>query len=569
MRNGWWLAILWLCVGLLPAAAQRTPNLQTAFRSDPLAQALQHESVYVGKSLRSQVDERGLRDLASKAPADRPVKLVVVNQLPESGNVFGSRDLYTRALHTYLNMGRGTLLIRTTKGVSASTNGLQPERITAILQQDAATIQNDPVGGFDRALTDLYAAMDDPNAPLPSASTTTSSTPVTGQATEAEKNLGFLLIIVLPFILFLLFIVWIVRAMGRAAARAGERQAMRQATLPVARLRKEVVDGLSYVDTYLDLLPASPELQANRGLRQDTAALYEQAKTVAQGAQTPQDLGRAEALLEQANQNVAVLKQFIDRATGGTGFAVAIEGTDYRVTPGSSHGATAAAPVLTGMNPADIPPAERAACFFCSRPARISELTPVIIALNGQRRKVLACADDIHSVQRGATPQVRTVMENGKPTAWHRARSYDPYRDYYRTGSYAYYPAYTYYDGYDSGVWDGFLLGSLFSEPAPLVYPVFYGNDGYASNDPIVAALPLDTVDYSPDTTTSSDFFGDNARFDTVDTSSSGSYDSGGSVDFGSSSWDSGSSFDSGGSSDFSSSDSGSSSDFGSSGGDY
>ena len=584
MRNlGWGVLMALLCVGLLPAAAQRKSDpsttsrndantasrndASTAFRNDTLALALKHDSVYVGKTLRSHVDEKALRDMAAKAPKDRPVKLAVVKQLPESGRSFGSRDTYTRALHKYLNMGRGTLMVVTDKGVSASTNGLPPARITTVLKQDAQAIRADPVSGLDRALTDLYDAMDHRTGAVSPAEGTLTAAQFPDSRPQSDGFGGFPLFLLLPVGAFLVFTLGIFGAIFGLFGQKGHKNAMRQAALPVERLRGEVVNGLAYADTYLELLPASPELTANRQLRQNTAALYDQAKSVAQAARQPQDFGRAEALLEQANQNVLSLKQYIDRATGTTGFAVAIDGTDYRVTPATAGGANRAAPVLTGLNPADIPPAERAACFFCSRPARIAELTPVTIALNGQRRKVLACADDVRTVQQGATPQVRTVMESGRPTAWYHARSYDPYRDY----SYvqvSYYPAYTSY-GYGSGMWDGFLLGSLFYEPMPFAYPVFVGNDGYATNESFAAAPPLLTQDNYIGTDNSSDFFGGNSGFDSGGSADfGGGQDSGGgadysgsdnSTDFGGSS-DSG--FDSGGSSDFGGGDSGGS-DFG------
>lgn len=566
MRNWWWGVMALLCLGLLPAAAQRKGDPNTAFRNDPLALALKHDSVYVGRTLRSKIDAKALRDLAGKAPADRPVKLVVVRQLPESGKSFGSRDTYTRALHKYLNMGRGTLMVVTDKGVSASTNGLAPARITAILKQDAQAIQASPLSGLDRALTDLYDAMESRSGAVSPSQGTLTAAQFPDSRPQADGYSSFPYLLLLPAAAFLVFTVGIFGAIFGLFGQKGHKKAMRQAALPVERLRGEVVSGLAYADTYLELLPASPELAAKQQLRQSTAALYDQAKAMAQAARQPQDFGRAEALLEQANQNVLTLKQYIDRATGGTGFAVAVEGTNYRVTPGTANGATLAAPVLTGLNPADIPPAERAACFFCSRPARISDLTPMTIALNGQRRKVLACADDVQTVQRGATPQVRTVMESGRPTAWYHARSYDPYRDYSYVQA-SYFPAYAYYDGYNGGVWDGFLLGSLFCEPTPVAYPVFVGNDGCITNEPFAAAPPLVMQDNSMGMDNSSDFFGSSSGFDSggsVDFG--GGQDSGGGADYGSSDsstdFGSSSSSDSGGSSDFGSSTS-SSSDFG------
>ena len=50
-----------------------------------------------------------------------------------------------------------------------------------------------------------------------------------------------------------------------AGSRAGKkRREMQEALAPVNRLRGEVVNGISYADTYLDLLPDSSEATAAR-----------------------------------------------------------------------------------------------------------------------------------------------------------------------------------------------------------------------------------------------------------------------------------------------------------------
>ena len=193
-------------------------------------------------------------------------------------------------------------------------------------------------------------------------------------------------------------------------------QAMRQAKQPVQLLHGAVVNGIAYADTYLDLLPASSEAEQARGARQQAAGLLDQANALTPTARTVEDYGRLEALLEQANALTRTCHSLIDTATGGTGLAVAVDGTDYKATP-ATHDNTPpdqSAPIIANLRVEDIPANERAACFFCSRPARITDLTPITVAINGQRRKVLACADDVRIIQQGATPKVRSVSAGGE-----------------------------------------------------------------------------------------------------------------------------------------------------------
>ncbi len=88
---------------------------------------------------------------------------------------------------------------------------------------------------------------------------------------------------------------------------------MQRAALSLERLRREVVEGLAYVDNYLELLPDFPELTEKKRCRQEITALYDQAETAARTARQPHDFGRVEELMEQASHDIVGLKQFIDR----------------------------------------------------------------------------------------------------------------------------------------------------------------------------------------------------------------------------------------------------------------
>ena len=128
----------------------------SAFSNDRLARVMRQHRVEVSPSLRSRVDVNALRRLvASGTPAAR---IAVVASLPESGRQFGTRDGYTRALHDYLGMGNGILVIETRKGVSAISSDLRPADVHAILVQNLSQLQSDPLAGMQAILPALRHA---------------------------------------------------------------------------------------------------------------------------------------------------------------------------------------------------------------------------------------------------------------------------------------------------------------------------------------------------------------------------------------------------------------------------
>ena len=149
----WMVGILLMLMLPLWARAQNG-----AAAEDPLAKALQQSNVFVGKTLRGQVDQNALEQLTQNASAERPLKIAVVGQLPASGKQFATRNNYTKSLHDWLGMGRGTLIIRTKEGISAATDAVPAAQITQILQKHASELKGDLVNGIRQTVADLDAA---------------------------------------------------------------------------------------------------------------------------------------------------------------------------------------------------------------------------------------------------------------------------------------------------------------------------------------------------------------------------------------------------------------------------
>ena len=461
-----WLALI-LIYSLVGRAAIAQSRYSSVFNRDPLAQLLRTQDVVVKGNLLSSVDQSRLVKLAKSHPAGFPLKVAVVPDLPADGRVFQTRDGYTHALHSWLGLGKGMLIVLTPHGISLSTTALDPSQIDSVLRANVKALKASPAEGLNKTVASL--------ADLEQQSVSTGGDAASNYSSGQQPGTtsgGFSTVI--AALLIIVILVVLVNGFKRVRQRNRELMLARQ---QVRRLHEQVVNSITYADNYLDLLPDSADATKAREARANAAEYNQQAMSVPNS--TVDDLARAQALLELASKSMAECKSAIDRATGGTGVAVAVDGTDFKGVPGGTAQLAAA---VDDPNVDDIPQAERAACFFCSRPSRLSDLTPITIVLNGQRRKVLACAEDVRIVQQGATPQIRTVPVNGSPMPWYRAPGYDPYRDYY--GSTPYYSPITYGDG---GFTSGFILGSLmnnYSDPIP--YPVFVDSAGGFTADPFI-----------------------------------------------------------------------------------
>jgi hypothetical protein len=398
---------------LLGLGALGTVWAQVSSRvEDAVVDALTRADVYVAPGMEEVVDAAQLQRVSNDLKPFT-VKFVVV---PLSDRQ--SRDRWATALRRYLNIREGAVIVMVPKmantrgGVSASSGVIPPKQVEAILQQHLAAFSTQ---GYTQGLEQLARGLRDHYV-----------------AERRSSLLGTTALVGIPTVLVIGGVAWVIRRRAREVARL-KAQLQNQ--------RAQVLEGIEYVDGYLDVLPAGEDATRVREHRQRAAELQTQAVQLMENAKRPQDLWQAEHLLDKAQISVEKAKKYILRAGGDTSIQVEEE-PEESVAPES----------YISIRPND----RTYACFFCSKPPTLSELQPVEVTVGEQTRKVWACEECAAQLQRGETPAMRVFRDGDRMRPWYENPDYDPYRDYGRP-----------YPGMD---WVSLLLlGSILSHPAPVI----------------------------------------------------------------------------------------------------
>jgi hypothetical protein len=398
---------------LLGLGALGTVWAQVSSRvEDAVVDALTRADVYVAPGMEEVVDAAQLQRVSNDLKPFT-VKFVVV---PLSDRQ--SRDRWATALRRYLNIREGAVIVMVPKmantrgGVSASSGVIPPKQVEAILQQHLAAFSTQ---GYTQGLEQLARGLRDHYV-----------------AERRRSLLGTTALVGIPTVLVIGGVAWVIRRRAREVARL-KAQLQNQ--------RAQVLEGIEYVDGYLDVLPAGEDAIRVREHRQRAAELQTQAVQLMENAKRPQDLWQAEHLLDKAQISVEKAKKYILRAGGDTSIQVEEE-LEESVAPES----------YISIRPND----RTYACFFCSKPPTLSELQPVEVTVGEQTRKVWACEECAAQLQRGETPAMRVFRDGDRMRPWYENPDYDPYRDYGRP-----------YPGMD---WVSLLLlGSILSHPAPVI----------------------------------------------------------------------------------------------------
>lgn len=379
---------------------------------DVVVEALSRSDVYVAPQLAGTVNEQRLQQVANELKPFT-VKFVIVPLRDRR-----IRDKWATALRQYLDVRNGVVIVLVPKvdglqgGVSASGDVIPAQEITSIVRANVRAFTTD---GYTQGLEVLARAFHQH---------------VSAQRRDAALNTVAL--IGIPAVLVLGGVAWVVRRRAQEVARLKAR---------LRDLRAQVLEGIEYLDGYIDVLPEGEDASRAREHRQRAAELQAQAGELIDNAKRPEHLWRAEHLLDKARMSVEKAKKYILRAGGDTSIRMEEEPQEHVAEE---------APVM-------IRPNERTyACFFCSKPPTLGELQPVEVTVGEQTRKVWACEDCAEQLRRGETPAIRVIRDGERTCPWYDVPDYDPYRDYGRP-----------YPGMD---WVSLLLlGSILSHPAPVI----------------------------------------------------------------------------------------------------
>ncbi|HXG23444.1 MAG TPA: hypothetical protein VNJ09_02725, partial [Chthonomonadales bacterium] len=206
-------------------------------------------------------------------------------------------------------------------------------------------------------------------------------------------------------------VAWIImRRIAMARALAARRE-------PLERLKSDVISQMNYLEDSASHLDEERAAQVREARIAAGTRLDEAARMMVR-PRNEQDLLRAQTLLDQAQTELA----------RGRAIAEGREGSPT-VTTLAPRTETSAR-----VDWSQVPEDERGACFFCSRPELLINLTPVTVNLDDRPQKVLACRDDLETIKTGQMPMIRAFNVDGRYVPWYAESRYDPYRDYYDRG---------------------------------------------------------------------------------------------------------------------------------------
>jgi len=444
--------------------------------TDAVYETLRKDSVWVHPSATAKVDLDAIRDVA-KQTSEQPLKVLVVPQLGAKYQRSGKelRGVYAEWLFKNpLKMTNGTVIVLTKRGIAAYNPDV-PKAELGELGVAAAKLATS--NSFTPAIVSLATSTASAASRPAPKSAIEKSDPVAKTSKSESDGIS-------P--------IWVI--LGLAGVGGGAfllvkrnqaQQKIRAIRAPLMAANEEIINGISYLDSYDDLLP---DAAANQRLR-----LHREAANDAWSAHSgsisrvnvPSDADAIRHHFETALREVNEGKNVIAASTGGTQTAFQL--------PDSLQAVDQTRAPLFDPRPG--------ICYFTGIPS--DQLQPVEIAINGQRRTVMASPEAIHGLQSGQPPQIAGDQVQGQFMPWYRVPNYNP-----SVGPQS-------YGGFGSGSFFGDML--MFSA----ISSMFNGwnHQGYQSGDNV-------TINNYGDSQS-----GSNGDFSTGGDFDAGSFDSGG--DFG------------------------------------
>ena len=401
------VATMLLLLAALSASGQVSKREENA-----LLDALLRADVYVAPQLSGSVDAVRLQQVAEQL---RPfiVKFVVVPLRDKP-----SRNGLANALRGALNIREGAVIVLVPQepglhgGVSISSGVIPNAQATQIFQRHRTLFASQ---GYTQGLEQLARGLRDHYI-----------------SQRRSSALGAAALFGIPAVLVLGGVAWVIRRRAQEVAQLKTR---------LQGVRAQVLEGIEYLDGYNDVLPEGEDASRAREHRQKAAELQAQAVAMMERAKRPEDLWRAEHLLDKAQMSIEKAKKYILRAAGDTSIHVQEEPEE---------------PIAQEASMTIRRNDRTYACFFCSKPPTLSKLQPVEVTVGEQTRKVWACEECAAQLRRGETPAMRVFRDGDRTRPWYEQPDYDPYRDYGRP-----------YPGMD---WVSLLLlGSILTHPTPVI----------------------------------------------------------------------------------------------------
>ena len=458
--------------------------------TDQVYDQLRRETIWVHPSAAKKVDVTEINNVAKSLGS--PLKVLVVPQLGARWvqNRQELRGRYAEWLFKNpLKMSNGTVIVLTKNGIAAF-NPAVPKPELGRLSQVAARLATS--NSFTPAITSLAISVNSAatSAKSPAAATTTTA-PAATQPSKGGTP-----------ILFPILVLGGIGVGGYLLVKRGQKQAKIDAVRrPLIQANEEIINGISYLDSYDGLLINSADNDRLRRHREAANDAWMASSESLRRLNAVEGADSIRANFEAALREVQAGKNIVASATGESQTAFAL--------PASLAEVDQLRAPLFDPRPG--------VCYFTGQYS--DQLRPVEIAINGQRRTVMASPEAIDGLQSGRPPQIAGDDVQGRFMPWYRVPNYDPQ--------------------YGARSFGGFGSGSFFGDM--LMFSAL--NSAFNS------------WGYNGGNTTIINNYGDpnsSGSFDTGGNFDTGSFDSGGGFDFGGG--DSGG-FDSGG--DFGGGDSG------------
>lgn len=457
-KLGWLFALAAL---VADASAQRSPNA-----SEQAYELLETEPLYVHPSGKGRVDDAKVRQVAQEV-LPMSLKVLVVPKLADKWRR-GGRELrgsYARwVLNDRLALENAVVIVYTLNGITSYSDRVDEERLVELSNQAAKKASRQDftpaIVWLARATSEEARLARSPAGARPAQGASKdavgetdaiSSSPGVSEALEqassrqgaSEAQSQSSQRIALGLVLGVPAAVLAVVAIQQAARR---RRELAAAKAPLEDQRHQVLEGISYLDGFADLLGNPEDATGLKNARERAYQRYEQAARVLREAKTPLEASAAAEPLRQALADIEQGKRHIDAATGGSKVAFVVP--PPQLPP--------AAPLYE--------PVENV-CYLCSRPGN-DDLTAVTINLDGKKRTVLVCPDDLAAMERGEEPRLRGRYLEGRFVPWYMVQGYDPRVSF----------------GVGGFVWDALAMSAIMNMVNPFssarVVNNYYGSDG-------------------------------------------------------------------------------------------